>query len=92
MTRTWCLTDLVLGRDGKLVMTKVQATTFHLAIFLTVVFITIIKRDFIFEMWSLYAAVAVGHAVLDKTGAQVTEFKTKKLAAETSGAKNATNT
>lgn len=63
-------------------MTKVQASTFHLAFFLTVIFITLIKSEFILEMWSLYAATAVGHAVLDKTGTQITNFKNKKLDSE----------
>lgn len=94
MTRKWCVMDLVVGRDGKLVMTKVQAACFHLALFLTVVSITGLRLykfmksggevlDFpnLFDtaMWSIYGAVAVGHAVIDKTGTQVASFKMAKL-------------
>ena len=74
--------DLITGDDGKVVLTKLQAATFHLLLAVTVCFITILKRDFLMEMWLLYAAVAVGHAVIDKTGAQVAAFKDRKLDAE----------
>lgn len=77
--RTWCVMDLVVGVDGKLVLTKVQAACFHMLLFLTVGFITFIERKFIDSMWALYAAVAVGHAVVDKTAAQVNAFKNKQL-------------
>lgn len=94
MTRKWCVMDLVVGRDGKLVMTKVQAACFHLALFLTVMSITGVRlykftkaggdvTDFpnLFDvgMWALYSGVAVGHAVLDKTGTQVTSYKMAQL-------------
>lgn len=87
MSRKWCLMDLVVGQDGKLVMTKVQACSFHLALFSTVVFITFIKREFVDAMWSLYAMVAVGHAVIDKTTAAVAGYKNRQLdlAAEPAG-------
>lgn len=50
-------------------------------------FITYIKREFVFDMWALYAAAALGHAGYDKTMASVKDFKEKKLGveAETAG-------
>jgi hypothetical protein len=81
--RKWCVMDLVVGADGKLVLTKVQASCFHLALFLTVCFITYRKGEFVDSMWALYAAVAVGHAVVDKTAAQVQAYKTKQLETNT---------
>ncbi len=95
-SRKWCVMDLVVGRDGKLVLTKVQAATFHLFLALTVASITIVRlwkyatgvlpltaENWLFDltMWGLYAAVAVGHAVVDKTGTQVTNYKMAELAA-----------
>ncbi len=77
--RRWCVMDLVTGHDGKLVMTKLQAATFHFLLAATVAYVTFTKSDFLLEMWALYAAVAVGHAVIDKTGAQVKDFKEKQL-------------
>lgn len=77
--------DLIRGQDGRMVLTKVQAATFHFLLAVTVGWVTWIKRDFVDGMWTLYAAVAVGHAVLDKTGAQIAAFKDKKLDAESSG-------
>lgn len=77
--RTWCVMDLVVGKDGKLVLTKLQAATFHLLLAATVAAVTWFKHDFVLDMWMLYAAVAVGHAVIDKTGAQVKDFKDRQL-------------
>ena len=74
--------DLITSRDGSLSMTKLAATTFHLLMALTVAWVTFIKRDFVESMWMLYSAVAVGHAVVDKAGAQIASFKDKKLVAE----------
>ncbi len=86
--------DLIRGRDGKMVLTKVSAACFHFVLFVTVCSITGVRlyrfvksggevMDYpnLFDaaMWGLYAAVAVGHAIADKTGAQVTAFKDKKL-------------
>lgn len=78
-TRAWCFTDLIVGKDGKLVLTKLQAATFHLLLAVTVAGVTWFKREFNIEMWALYAAVAVGHAVFDKTSAQVKDFKDRQL-------------
>lgn len=80
--RTWCVMDLVTGADGKLVMTKLQAATFHFLLAATVAVVTWHKQEFLTEMWALYAAVAVGHAVIDKTGAQVKDFKDRQLEKE----------
>lgn len=83
MKRTWCVMDLVLGEDGKLVLTKVQAAAFHLALFTAVVYVTVKKQEFLTEMWSLYAMAAIGHAVFDKSAKQFQDFKNRKLDAET---------
>lgn len=89
--------DLIRGNDGKMVLTKLQAATFHLLLAVTVASITVVRlykyatgvlpltsENYLFDMtmWGLYAAVAVGHAVIDKTGAQVVAFKTRQLDAE----------
>ena len=74
--------DLIRTSDGKMSITRLQAATFHLLLAVTVGWVTWIKRDFVESMWMLYAAVAVGHAVIDKTGAQISAYKEKRLAAE----------
>ena len=78
-------------------LTKLQAATFHLLLAITVASITIVRlykystgvlpltaENYLFDMtmWGLYSGVAVGHAVLDKTGAQVTAFKNRQLETE----------
>ena len=84
------LFDLVRGNDGKLVLTKLQAATFHALLAVTVGWVTWIKRDFVEAMWILYSAVAVGHAVIDKTGAQIAAFKNAQLDADTTGTTSVT--
>ena len=82
--------DLIRGADGKMVLTKLQAATFHALLAVTVGWVTWIKRDFVEAMWILYSAVAVGHAVIDKTGAQIAAFKKSQLDAETTGTTSVT--
>ena len=82
--------DLIRGSDNKLVLTKLQAATFHALLAVTVGWVTWIKRDFVESMWLLYSAVAVGHAVIDKTGAQIAAFKDKQLDADTPGTTSVT--
>jgi hypothetical protein len=72
--------DLIRGRDGKMVLSKLQAATFHLLLAITVAWITWRKAEFLIEMWLLYAGVAIGHATFDKTAAQIKDFKERKLA------------
>ena len=74
--------DLIRSRDGSMSLTKLSATTFHLLLAITVAWITWISRTFNEAMWGLYAAAAVGHAVIDKTGSQISNFKNKKLDVE----------
>jgi len=89
--------DLIRGDDGKMVLTKLQAATFHALLAATVASVTTVRLyryiksgepptggEFLFDaaMWTLYGAIAVGHAVIDKTGAQVSAFKNRKLDAE----------
>lgn len=79
-------------------MTKLAASTFHLGIAVAVITVTTVRviryvmfKDVPFDatlfdigMWTVWASVAVGHAVVDKTGAQITAFKDKKLDVEAS--------
>ncbi len=88
--------DLIRSRDGSMSMTKLAASTFHLCIAVAVCTVTAVRAiryvmfaDVPFDapifdmaMWSLWAGIAVGHAVADKTAAQVTAFKTQKLEVE----------
>jgi len=76
------LMGLVLAKDGSLSQTKLAAATFHFAIFVTVMYITFKKGEFNVDMWGLYAAVAVGHAVVDKVSAQVKDYKDAQLTAD----------
>lgn len=73
--------DLVLAKDGSLSQTKLAAATFHFAIFVTVMYITFKTGEFNESMWTLYAAVAVGHSIVDKATAQVKDFKDAQLVA-----------
>jgi len=73
--------DLIRSRDGSMSQTKLAAACFHFALFVTVCFVTWIKKDFVESMWALYAAAAVGHAAYDKTMATVKDSSDKKLAA-----------
>ena len=75
--------DLIRGRDSKLVLTKLQAATFHFLLAISVVYVTWKTGVFQMEMWALYSTVAVGHAVFDKSAAQYKDFKDKQLDTET---------
>lgn len=77
--RDWHFTDLVRARDGSLSQTKLAAASFHFALFFTVCKIQLFKDDFDTAMWTFYAAVAVGHAVYDKTMANVKDVKDRKM-------------
>ena len=74
--------QLIVAKDGSLSQTKLAAATFHFAIFVTVMYITYKTGDFKLDMWTLYAAVAVGHAAFDKTTAQIKDFQDAKLAVQ----------
>lgn len=76
--------DLIRSRDGSMSLTKLSAATFHVLLAIAVVWITWIKRDFVESMWLLYASAAVGHAVVDKAGAQINAFKNRKLESDAS--------
>lgn len=84
------LLDLVRSRDGSISQTKLAAACFHFSIFVTVVYITYIKQDFIIDMWMLYATVAIGHSAYDKTMANIKDFKDKKLDQGMSGSTQTT--
>ena len=75
----WLLT-LVASKDGSLSLTKLSAACFHLALFVTVCWITYTKGDWVAEMWLTYGAFAVGHASYDKTMANVRAFKERMAA------------
>jgi hypothetical protein len=84
--------DLIRSRDGSMSLTKLGATTFHFSIALACVVITAARVARFLEtpaapidapmfemaMWTLWASVAVGHAVVDKAGAQVAAYKDKQ--------------
>lgn len=75
--------DLVRStRDGTLSMPKLAATLFHAAMFVTVCWVTWLKRDFVESMWLLYAGAAVGHQVVDKGSAMIYETKRHRIDAE----------
>jgi hypothetical protein len=82
--------DLITGRDGKLVLTKLAAATFHALLALTVFAVTLVRvyryarfgetpELFDIAMWTLYGGFAVGHAYADKTTAQINALKNRKL-------------
>mgnify|MGYP000508781643 FL=1 len=73
------LLSLVTSKDGSLSQTKLAAACFHFALFVTVCWLTYVKREWMGEMWTLYAMVAVGHASYDKTLASVRAYKDKQL-------------
>lgn len=74
--------DLIRSRDGSMSLTKLAASSFHLLLFVTVGWITYLKREFLTDMWVFYGVAAVGHAFSDKTLAAVAAFKNKKLDVE----------
>lgn len=74
--------DLIRSRDGSMSQTKLAASCFHFALFVTVCWVTWLKQDFEMEMWILYGGFAVGHASTDKVLASVKGFKEKKLEME----------
>lgn len=86
MRYLWNLTDIITGSDGRLVLTKLAAATFHLNIACAVLYVTYKTGSFDIGMWSLYGTFAVGHAVADKTSAQIKSFKDAKLEATTPAA------
>lgn len=89
--------DLIRGDDGKMVLTKLAAATYHFVITVAVVAVTSVRlyryvksgepptgNELLFDtaMWTLYATSSVGHAVADKAGAQVLAFKNRQLETE----------
>lgn len=76
----WLLT-LIASKDGSLSLTKLAAACFHFALFCTACWLTYLKAEWLGEMWTLYAMVAVGHAAYDKTAAQVKAVKERQLEA-----------
>lgn len=88
--------DLIRSRDGSMSLTKCGALAFHASIAVTVAAITVVRIIrysidgtsafdaplFDIGMWTLWASVAVGHAVIDKSTAQVAAFKTAQLEVE----------
>jgi hypothetical protein len=75
--------DLIRSsRDGSLSPPKLFATLFHAALFVTVCWVTWLKRDFVESMWLLYAGVAVGHQLADKGAAMIYDTKQRRITAE----------
>lgn len=68
--------DLIRAKDGSLSLTKLAASTAHAlmaAMFLRITF----REGFIEALWIIYGGLAISHAVVDKTAAQVKAFKDK---------------
>lgn len=70
--------DLIRAKDGSMSLTKLAAATGHLLMSGAFGLVTWTK-GFIAEMWVIYGFYAFGHAVIDKTAAQVKDFKDRKL-------------
>jgi hypothetical protein len=66
--------DMVTNSEGKLVLTKLQAATFHASIAMAALYITWKSGTFNLDMWQLYAIASVGHHILDK-GAAITAVR-----------------
>jgi len=70
--------DLVRSRDGSMSLTKLSAATAHALA--AILFVRLQwSSPFNETLWMLYMGVAIGHAITDKTAAQVKDFKDKKL-------------
>jgi hypothetical protein len=76
--------QFVSSRDGSLSMTKLAGCTFHLLLALTVAWVTWRAQDFRIDMWTFYAAAALGHVGFDKSMAVMQDLKTKRLEMESS--------
>ena len=75
------LSDLIQSKDGSLSLTKLAASTAHALMAFGFAVITW-KNGFVSELWLIYGGYSLGHAVLDKTAAQVKSFKDAKLEKE----------
>jgi hypothetical protein len=73
--------DLIRAKDGSMSLTKLAAATAHGLMAAGFGLVTW-QKGFISELWLIYGGYALGHAVLDKAGAQVADFKNKKLDVE----------
>lgn len=73
--------DLIRARDGSMSLTKLAASSAHLLMAVGFAMITW-QSGFIAELWMIYGAYALGHAVVDKASAQIKAFKDQKLANE----------
>lgn len=72
------ISDLVQSKDGSLSLTKLAAATAHPLLAAGFVLLTW-RQGFISELWLIYGGYALGHAVIDKTAAQVKSFKDAQL-------------
>ena len=77
---------MCLGKDGNMSLTRTFAFIAHLMFACTVAYLTLTRKDFLFEMWTLYITITVLHASTDKTMMLISNFKNKKLDVESSGA------
>jgi hypothetical protein len=60
------LTDLVKSKDGSLSLTKLAASTAHFTMACGFVCLTV-SQGFLPELWMIYGAFALGHAITDKS-------------------------
>lgn len=70
--------DLIRSKDGSMSLTKLAASTAHLSMATMFLLITV-RQGFIEALWIIYGGLAISHAVVDKTAAQVKAFKDKAL-------------
>ena len=72
------IADLIRAKDGSLSLTKLAASTAHALMAFGFAVITW-RNGFLADLWLIYGGYALGHAVIDKTAAQVKAFKDAKL-------------
>ena len=59
-------------------LTKLAASTAHLLMASGFAIVTW-RQGFIDSLWFIYGGYSIGHAIADKTAAQVKDFKDRKL-------------
>jgi hypothetical protein len=72
--------DLIRSRDGSMSLTKLAASTAHLFMAASFFRMQVLgNAEFDEGLWLIYGGFAIAHAVADKAGAQIKEFKDRKL-------------
>lgn len=73
--------DLIRSKDGSLSLTKLAAATAHLNMAVMFIWLTL-TRGYMESLWVFYGTIAIMHAVVDKSAAQIKAFKDTKLEKE----------